>query len=116
MSSDPFFVHDCSACRHLGSVDLKSEVSVDKDHVVVKRYALAYEGRYDLYRCSSGSLVARYGSDGPEYFSGNCFAHPSRNYPLWLAAVAAKSKGLKVDDLPEDFVLVSNPVTQESLG
>lgn len=45
------FVHDCDGCVYLG----RSE-----------------DDRHDLYhcpRCDGGSLVARYGSDGPAYAS-----------------------------------------------
>lgn len=54
------FVHDCKACRDLGSFD-------DPEH-----------GHLDLYWCVNpsyrnlDSLLARYGDDGPEYVS----AHP----------------------------------------
>jgi hypothetical protein len=55
----PRFTHDCDACRFLGQF-----------------------GRYDLWVCpqrsgvrTSGSLIARYGSDGPDYES----------IPAWLS-------------------------------
>lgn len=47
------FTHDCSACRPLGTSTLKGRA-------------------YDWYVCGSGpyaSIIARWGSDGPEYWS-----------------------------------------------
>jgi hypothetical protein len=51
----PTYTHDCKDCRFVASVRLNQ--------------------RYDVYRCPQGAgplgdtLIARYGNDGPEYWS-----------------------------------------------
>jgi hypothetical protein len=54
----PIYVHDCDACIFITSKPtLTSSRAPESLHL-------------DVYYCpSSGSLVARYGNDGPEYFS-----------------------------------------------
>jgi hypothetical protein len=53
-----------------------------------------YEGEYDLYVCvnaeyQTSTLLARYSSDGPDYYSGNVFAAPDRNPVLYEASKRA---------------------------
>ena len=48
MTATPQFTHDCEVCKFLG-----------------------HQGGHDLYYCErEPTVVARYGSDGPEYTSG----------------------------------------------
>ena len=48
---DPIYTHDCDICIYLGSYQLVID--------------------YDLYLCEAGkTLVARWGSEGPQYDSG----------------------------------------------
>jgi hypothetical protein len=51
------FIHDCENCLFVGQFQ-----------------------EYDLYFCDQGgfspTVIARYGSDGPEYTSGINFSHP----------------------------------------
>jgi hypothetical protein len=60
----PKFVHDCEACKFLGHHD-----------------------EHDMYYCEGGhpTVVARYGSDGPDYTSGIELA---RVVPVLAAAKA----------------------------
>jgi len=54
---DPQFVHDCPDCTFLGCHD-----------------------KFDLYHCRQHGIptvIARYGSDGPEYISGMNVKHPA---------------------------------------
>jgi len=55
---NPLHTHDCKSCTFLGPHD--------------------HEGQtFDLYYCGKhedGTVIARYGSDGPEYSSGLVFA------------------------------------------
>lgn len=75
----PWFEHDCEACKFLG----KSK------------------GGHDLYWCSQGggtnisTVIARHGSDGPEYISG--LGHARDNEALALAVVRAFHAGLLND-------------------
>ena len=71
------FQHDCDRCVSLGT--------------------FSHEGRdYDLYSCDQGSLgntvIARYGNEGSEYFSGLWFAES--NPTLGEAKKRAIEKGL----------------------
>lgn len=51
LRSVPLFVHDCDRCTRLAT------------------YTLFSDGKqYDLYICN-GSLIARFGNDGPDYIS-----------------------------------------------
>ena len=44
---EPRYIHDCDGCEFVGQ-----------------------DGEYDMYRCHvHGSLIARYGDDGPDYSS-----------------------------------------------
>jgi len=51
----PRFTHDCERCRFLG------------DYEEYDLYVCARDGKID-------TVIARYGSDGPEYMSGVIFA------------------------------------------
>jgi hypothetical protein len=54
VETKPFFVHDCDTCTFLGSID-----------------------GHDLYVHTSDlhpTVIARWSSDGPDYFSGLVFA------------------------------------------
>ena len=75
----PRFTHDCDTCTFLGS---------DEGH--------------DFYFCGSShpfpTVIARYGSDGPEYASGleiaEALAGSKENHPLVKALRLAQEKGL----------------------
>jgi hypothetical protein len=70
----PTYIHDCTECKFLGTVTIHDRVA-------------------DLYYCNpsnqelSGTLIARYGDEGPNYSSGIGFAMTSP--VLALAAVRA---------------------------
>lgn len=71
----PQYTHDSSCCKFLGR---------HKGH--------------DLYYCAQGgvpTLLARYGSEGPDYLSGMLFAEPGAyNVPvLTEAKVRARQRG-----------------------
>jgi len=57
--ADPRYGHDCTACVYLGRFE-----------------------KYDLYVHATGTtneistILARYGDDDPEYYSGLCFCRP----------------------------------------
>ena len=51
---NPRFQHDCDDCKFLGTIVSKYQPNAP--------YA-------DLYACRDNSLIARYGSDGPDYSS-----------------------------------------------
>lgn len=68
----PQFDHDCAFCKFLGRLE--------------------YEGKdYDLYACERGhfrkTVIARFGSNPPDYMSGIAFApfHPPLGEALWRA-------------------------------
>jgi len=68
----PTWKHDCDACEFLGMFD-----------------------KHDLYYCSSTMLptiIARFGSDGPEYKSGMAFKDADKH--LREAYRRAAAKGL----------------------
>lgn len=70
------WTHDCDKCRFLGQLNTDA-------------------GSYDLYHCQAallgGSLIARYGSDGPEYMSVPFdMASSTKMAPLQVAAILAK--------------------------
>lgn len=78
------FVHDSDCCTYLGM----SFVDYGP-----------YVGEYDLYTCLQGgrrppTILARYGNDGPNYYSGLCFAAEDRNPVLWEGAKRAIALGL----------------------
>lgn len=53
MSTQPLYIHDCNGCKFLG-------------------HTTCQDNTYDIYfckHCDGGSLIARYGNDGPEYAS-----------------------------------------------
>lgn len=62
MTEKPLYQHDCTDCQYLGRY-LKPMESIHDDPDAV----------YDLYYCpktsGSGSVLARYGNDGPDYLS-----------------------------------------------
>lgn len=56
----PKYQHDCDACKYLGTGICK----------------VLGDGELDFYICNTSlgrSIIARYGSDGPEYISGALF-------------------------------------------
>lgn len=67
------YKHDCDKCTFLGTFE-----------------------EYDLYFCGEGrpTVIARFGHDGPSYYSGLTFAEPDINYPLFVAKQRAKKEGL----------------------
>jgi len=75
----PTYIHDCQDCKFLGTVTI---------HNSPVRCTVA-----DLYYCNpsnqelSGTLIARYGDEGPNYSSGIGFA--MSNPVLALAATRA---------------------------
>ena len=74
----PKYTHDCDACTFLGhwrGSDLEGNPVLD----------------YDLYRCGTSTVIARYSSDGPDYISGLCFA--DSNSALGEAKRRAESHG-----------------------
>ncbi len=77
MIPGPVHTHDCDECCYLGSIDLK-EV-------------------YDLYFCSEAfipTVIARYGSNGPDYTSGMEAARRGVSAPLSIALSIAKHRKL----------------------
>lgn len=73
---DPVYEHDCKKCEFLGV--FSSEV----------------EGHYDLYFCpNEPTVIARYGSDGPEYASGLTAARAGSHPALKRALELAKQHG-----------------------
>lgn len=84
----PYFYHDCDACHFLGNWD-------DPDDGT----------RYDLYVCK-GTVIARYGDDGPSYMSGLPFV--GRNRPLTVACRRAIQRGFSelMGEKPDLFQLL----------
>ena len=92
--SIPFFKHDCSKCIFLGNFIIPEN----------NEYP---ERKYDLYFCGEGgdsskdpsfivknTVIARYGSDGPEYCSGLVFADENMEYPV-EELVEAKKRAIE---------------------
>lgn len=55
MKGKPFFKHDCDRCRFIGAAEYAGTIA-------------------DYYHCPGslgGSLIARYGNEGPEYGSAD---------------------------------------------
>ena len=81
--SKPKYEHDCDACKFLGTY-------THNDHI------------HDLYFCGThedGTVIARFGHDGPEYRSGMPFAERGTQ-PYKDAKDRAVAKGFyKPDDL-----------------
>ena len=73
----PIYTHDCNACTYLGQYE--------------------HEGTmHDLYFCGSherGTVIARFGDDGPDYCSGLAFAERGIQ-PYKEALDRAVAKGL----------------------
>jgi len=57
----PTYLHDCNHCKFLGTINVDDQIA-------------------DLYYCNplkkhlSGTVIARYGNEGPNYSSGMGFA------------------------------------------
>jgi hypothetical protein len=80
---DPLWTHDCSSCVYLGKFQL-----------------------YDLYFCNQmgnwPTVIARYGNNGWDYFSGLNFSRPYKSIdgmqepvePLRVARERAEKRGL----------------------
>ena len=72
-SIKPTWEHDCDRCIFLGTYQMEyKEVSKDFTNEADIRIAMAQH--WDLYYCPAmgqdgGSVLARYGHDGPEYTS-----------------------------------------------
>lgn len=76
---NPIYTHDCSHCTFLGTV-------ADSDGQ-----------KYDLYHHSSSfedTVIARFGSDGPDYSSGAGFSYSGLSPILTIARLRAQQKGL----------------------
>ena len=75
----PRHEHDCSGCTYLGHHDDQT-------------------GQYDLYFCTQGgnipTVIARFGSDGPDYQSGLEFGKFGIIPSLTTAYQRAVEKGL----------------------
>jgi hypothetical protein len=97
----PYYKHDCTACIFLGGCFYQSD-------------------RYDLYACRQDiggyTVIARWGSEGPDYTSGVSFAErhlrENPNHPLAVAlkrvidAVRAGSlQGVEARDAEELLAL-----------
>lgn len=76
------YTHDSNCCTYLG-------MSIRDDG--------PYKGEYDLYYCRT-TLLARYSDDGPDYYSGTCFAAEDRNPVLWEASRRAIAMGLMTQE------------------
>lgn len=75
----PIYTHDCSHCTFLGTV---SEPDGQQ---------------YDLYHHSSSfedTVIARFGSEGPDYSSGAGFSYSGMSPLLTIARLRAQQKGL----------------------
>ena len=87
----PIYQHDCTACTYLGTI----EFTDTEGHFPHKP---SYKGTYDLYYCggdwSGATVIARWSSDGPDYFSGMTFGKAGTIPPLTAAYAIAVSKGL----------------------
>lgn len=82
------YEHDSECCTYLG-------MSFKDDG--------PYQGSYDLFVCLNKSfggstLLARYSDDGPDYYSGTCFAAENRNPVLWEASKRAIALGLMTQE------------------
>lgn len=75
----PIYTHDCSHCTFLGNFSWEGET-------------------FDLYHHASNSIedtvIARFGSDGPEYSSGTCFSYTGQSPALTAARLRAQQKGI----------------------
>lgn len=75
----PHFTHDCPKCIFLGS------------------YSDEHYEKADLYWCQqigTPTVIARFGSDGPDYSSGMIFADQGINAALVEAKRRAVERGL----------------------
>lgn len=77
---NPKFRHDCTACRYVGQFFLKDGL---------------FPGHYDVYECGRDlpTVVARYGDDGHEYYSGD-LGHAGALVPLVVAATMVQNEGV----------------------
>jgi len=87
LNNIPRYKHDCTNCVFLGTYE---------DNMI-----------YDLYVCATNgnmsTVIARYSSDGPDYFSGLEFS--STNNALKEALKRAEEKGFKIHS---DFIKTQN--------
>lgn len=82
---EPLYEHDSDCCTYLGQLRQKDG---------------PYRGLYDLYYCpqmGSPTVLARWSSSGPDYYSGVCFASPDRNPLLFEALNRAQDAGLSFE-------------------
>lgn len=89
------FEHDSDCCIYLGAC-----IKNDADS--------PYSGEYDLYICRQDAetfgqreyvtILARFGNDGSEYYSGLCFATEDRNVIIWEGAKRAIALGLMTQE------------------
>lgn len=84
------YEHDSDCCTYLGQHEI---------------WEGPYDGKYDLYICRSFgnfTVLARYSSNGPDYYSGLCLAknHP----PLYEAAKRAVLLGFLTNQQVEDAI------------
>lgn len=87
----PVHKHDCNSCVFLGNYVLTRETSTDT---------------LDLYYCpNEPTVVARFGSDGPDYSSGLVFAREGQNgIPyLYEAKKLAIEKGFLTEEDQNGF-------------
>lgn len=82
VTNEKHFEHDSTCCTYLGSV----EVEETDD----------FAGQYDLYWCGPRplTLIARWSSNGPDYYSGMLFGKEGSITPLYIAYHLALAKGL----------------------
>ena len=91
----PNYKHDCDACRFLGSVTGPNpRLAMENPPLVT----------LDLWFCEraelGGSVIARYGNDGPNYNSSpikllGANSHPAllwANALLWMEGIAKEAK------------------------
>ena len=77
----PRYIHDCSKCRFLG-------------------YTIGGGIVHDLYYCDTvlGTVVARYGSEGSEYYSCPVqYANPRGHAELWAAKCILEEEKVDVN-------------------
>lgn len=90
MTDKPQYTHDCDICVFLGT------------HLEAPDGDVSTE--YDLYYCPSAenvqeasTVIARWGSYGPDYMSGNVFSRgPNGSSALKTARLRAEALGVKV--------------------
>ena len=79
MRTEPLYEHDCDACVFVGGSNLEGT-------------------EYDYYycpRCDEGTVIARYSSDGPDYYSTSIgFDYKPHRVALQIAFILTREKGL----------------------